>query len=179
MRRGRPTEQVVLDEEQRTALQSFAGSQSLPHGLVVRSQIVLLAAAGKHNGAVAQQVGMSRQTVGKWRERFIERGLEGLYDEYRPGRPRSVEDERIAGLIEKTLKTTPEGATQWSYRTMAQASGLSKSTVQRIWSAFGLQPHRQRHFKLSTDPFFIEKVRDVVGLYLNPPDNAVVLCVDE
>ena len=103
MRRGRPTEQVVLDEEQRTALQSFAGSQSLPHGLVVRSQIVLLAAEGKHNGAVAQQVGMSRQTVGKWRQRFIERGLEGLYDEYRPGRPRSVEDERLAGLIEKTL----------------------------------------------------------------------------
>ena len=179
MRRGRPTEQVVLDEEQRTALQSLAGSQSLPHGLVVRSQIILLAAAGNTDGAVAQQIGVTRQTVGKWRKRFLERGLEGLYDEYRPGRPRSVDDERIAGLIEKTLQTTPEGATHWSCRTMAQASGLSKSTVQRVWSAFGLQPHRQRHFKISTDPLFIEKVRDVVGLYLNPPDNAVVLCVDE
>ena len=111
MRRGRLTEQVVLDAEQRTALQSFAGSQSLPHGLVVRSQIVLLAAGGKHNGAVAEQVGMIRLSAGKWRQRLIERGLEGLYDEYRPGRPRSVEDERIAGLIEKTLKMIPEGAT--------------------------------------------------------------------
>ena len=136
MRRGRPTEQVVLDEEQLTALQSLAGSQSLPHGLVVRSQIILLAAAGNTDGAVAQQIGVTRQTVGKWRKRFIERGLEGLYDEYRPGRPRSVDDERIAGLIEKTLQTTPEGATHWSCRTMAQASGLSKSTVQRVWCRF-------------------------------------------
>ena len=130
----------------------------------MRSEIILLAAAGNTDGAVAQQIGVTRQTVGKRRKRFIERGLAGLYDEYRPGRLRSVDDERIAGLIERTLQTTPEGATHWSCRTMARASGLSKSTVQRVCSAFALQPHRQRHFKISTDPLFIEKVRDVVGL---------------
>ncbi len=179
MATGRPTVAVVLDDEQRAELRSFAASRSLPHGLVVRARIVLLAAEGKHNVEIAEEVGMSRQTVAIWRKRFLERGLEGLYDEYRPGRPRSIADERIAELINKTLKTTPEGATHWSCRTMAKAIEISKSTVQRVWTAFGLQPHRQEHFKISTDPFFIEKVRDIVGLYLNPPQNAIVLCVDE
>ena len=122
---------------------------------------------------------MSRQTVAKWRGRFVSRGLEGLYDEYRSGRPRSIDDERIAELVNSTLKSKPQGATQWSCRGMAETTGLSKSTVQRVWSAFGLQPHRQESFKLSTDAFFIEKLRDIVGLYLNPPQNALVLCVDE
>ena len=179
VRRGRPTEAVVLSEEQEKALQSFANSRSLPHGLVVRSRIVLSVAEGKYDSEVAKEVGKTRQTVALWRKRFIERGLEGLYAEYRSGRPRSIEDERIAGVVDKTLKTKPEGATHWSVRTMAEASGLSKSTVHRVWNAFGLQPHRYEHFKISTDPFFVEKVRDIVGLYLNPPQKAVVLCVDE
>jgi putative transposase len=170
---------VVLNQEQRVQLESFSRSRALPHALVVRAQIVLMAAEGKQNKQIAASTRMSRQTVAKWRERFVSRGLEGLYDEYRSGRPRSIEDERIAELVNKTLRSKPEGETQWSCREMAKTSGISKSTVQRVWSAFGLQPHRQEFFKLSTDPFFIEKMRDIVGLYLNPPENAVVLCVDE
>jgi transposase len=122
---------------------------------------------------------MSRHTVGKWRARFVGRGIEGLYDEYRSGRPRSIEDEQISQLVKKTLHSKPKGSTQWSCREMADATGISKSTVQRVWSAFGLKPHRQESFKLLTDPLFVEKLRDVVGLYLNPPENALVLCVDE
>jgi putative transposase len=170
---------VVLDQEQRTQLESFGRSRSLPHALVVRAQIVLLAAEGKKNTEIAEATGMTRQTVAKWRGRFVSGGVEGLYDELRSGRPRSIEDERIAELVNKTLQSKPEGETQWSCRGMAKATGLSKSTVHRVWSTFGLQPHRQESFKLSTDPFFIEKLRDIVGLYLNPPENAVVLCVDE
>lgn len=170
---------VVLEPLQREQLESFSRSRALPHALVVRAQIVLSAAEGKQNKQIAKATGMSRQTVAKWRGRFVRHGLEGLYDEYRSGRPRSIEDERIAELVNKTLQTKPEGQTQWSCREMASATGISKSTVQRVWSAFGLQPHRQESFKLSTDPFFIEKLRDIVGLYLNPPENAVVLCVDE
>jgi len=169
----------VLEPLQREQLESFRRSRSLPHALVMRAQIVLSAAEGKQNKQIAEATGMTRQTVAKWRGRFVSRGLEGLYDEYRPGRPRSIEDERIAELVTKTLRSKPAGETQWSCRGMADATGISKSTVQRVWSAFGLQPHRQESFKLSTDPFFIEKLRDIVGLYLNPPQNAVVLCVDE
>jgi len=170
---------VALEPQQRAQLESFRRSRALPHALVVRAQIVLLAAEGKANKEIAEAIGITRQTVAKWRARFVSQGLEGLYDEHRSGRPRSIEDERIAELITKTLKTTPEGETHWSCRGMAKSTGLSKSTVQRAWSAFGLQPHRQESFKLSTDPFFIEKLRDIVGLYLHPPENAIVLCVDE
>jgi putative transposase len=179
MREVSPEKTVVLDPQQRAQLESYSRSRALPHALVVRAQIVLLASEGKQNKEIAELTGTSRQTVAKWRERFVSRGLEGLYDELRSGRPRSIEDERIAELIKKTLESKPEGETHWSCRGMAKATGLSKSTVQRVWSAFGLQPHRQESFKLSTDPFFIEKLRDIVGLYLNPPENAVVLCVDE
>jgi putative transposase len=170
---------VVLEPEQRIQLESFARSRALPHALVMRAEIVLLAAEGKRNTEIAEASRVSRQTVAKWRERFVSGGLEGLYDEYRSGRPRSIEDERIAEMVNKTLRSKPEGATQWSCREMAKTTGMSKSTVQRVWSAFGLQPHRQESFKLSTDPFFIEKLRDIVGLYLNPPEKALVLCVDE
>jgi transposase len=170
---------VVLEPEQRVQLEAFARSRALPHALVLRAQIVLSAAEGKQNRQIAEATKMSRQTVAKWRQRFVSRGLEGLYDEYRSGRPRSIDDERIAELVNSTLKSKPQGATQWSCRGMAETTGLSKSTVQRVWSAFGLQPHRQESFKLSTDAFFIEKLRDIVGLYLNPPQNALVLCVDE
>ena len=170
---------VRLDERQRAELQSFSRSRSLPHALVLRARLVLLAADGMHSGTIAKQLGLSRSTVGKWRGRFAAAGIEGLYDEYRSGRPRSIEDERISQLVRKTLRSKPRGATQWSTREMAVATGISKSTVHRVWSAFGLKPHRQESFKLSTDPFFVEKLRDVVGLYLNPPENALVLCVDE
>jgi transposase len=176
---GRPTAPVVLSPEELQQIQSLANSRSMPHGLVRRAQIVLMAAEGQSNSAIAKKLGLSAPSVGKWRKRFLEQGLQGLHDELRPGRPRSIEDEKIAAAIQTTLQTIPEDGTHWSCRSLADATGLSKSTVQRVWNAFGLQPHRQRHFKLSTDPFFIEKVRDIVGLYLNPPDNAMVLCVDE
>jgi putative transposase len=138
-----------------------------------------LAADGMTNTDIAQQLGLSKPTVGKWRQRFIEQGLMGLYDELRPGAPRSIDDERIAELIRTTLKSKPKDGTHWTCRSIAEETKLSKSTVQRLWKAFSLQPHRQKHFKLSTDPFFVEKVRDIIGLYLNPPDKAMVLCVDE
>ena len=176
---GRPKAMLTLSPEEREQLQALAVSRSLPHGLVTRAKIVLAAADGQTNSAIAPKVDLSVSSVGKWRNRFLEQGLQGLHDELRPGRPRSIADEKIALAIKTTLQTKPEGGTHWSCRSLADSAGISKSTVQRVWNAFGLQPHRQGHFKLSTDPFFIEKVRDIVGLYLNPPDNALVLCVDE
>ena len=170
---------VTLDERQRQQLEAFERSRSLPHGLVLRAKIILAASKGEQSGRIAHKLGVSRHTVGMWRGRFAERGIEGLYDEYRSGRPRSIEDEQISQLVNKTLHSKPKGATQWSCREMAGTTGISKSTVQRVWSAFGLKPHRQESFKLSTDPLFVEKLRDVLGLYLNPPENALVLCVDE
>ena len=179
MKTGRPKRPLTLGREERQQLQPLASSRSLPHGLVRRVRIVLQAAEGMTNRAIAEKLGLSRATVGKWRARYLAQGLEGLHDELRPGRPRSIGDERVALLVRKTLQTKPRDGTHWSVRYMAAETKVSKSTVQRIWRAFDLQPHRQRHFKLSTDPFFVEKVRDIVGLYLNPPDKALVLCVDE
>ena len=170
---------VTLQPQQRRQLERLAASRSLPHAVVCRARAVLMAARGMANIAIAEKVGMTRETVGKWRKRFVQRGIGGLHDELRPGRPRTVSDEKVAALIKKTLETTPPDGTHWSCRRMAKETALSKATVQRIWSAFMLQPHRHKHFKLSNDPFFVEKVRDIVGLYLNPPDNAMVLCVDE
>jgi putative transposase len=171
--------QVVLEPEQRAQLDSLAASRSLPHALVTRARIVLMAADGMENIAIADEVGMSRVSVGKWRQRFAEAGVQGLHDELRSGRPRSIGDEQIAQLVSRTLRKQPKDATHWTTRLIAEDTAISKSTVQRVWNAFGLQPHRHKAFKLSNDPFFIEKVRDIVGLYLNPPENAVVLCVDE
>ena len=128
---------------------------------------------------VATRLGVGPHTIGKWRNRFIVDRIEGLYDEMRTGRPRTVEDQAVAELITKTLARKPKAATHWSVRAIAKETGITKSTVHRLFQLFGLQPHRTRNFKLSTDPFFVEKLRDVVGLYLNPPDKAVVLCVDE
>lgn len=176
---GRPLKPIDLSDLAREQLESMSRSRSLPHSLVQRAQIVLLAADGRANQDIAQEVGLGRETVGKWRRRFLERGLNGLYDEVRPGVPRSVDDEQVAEVLHKTLNTKPPEQTHWSVRLMAGETGVSAATVHRIWRAFGLQPHRQDYFKLSTDPFFIEKVRDIVGLYLNPPEHAVVLCVDE
>ncbi len=179
MRTGRPKEPVVLSEGKREQLNGIANSLSVPYGLARRVRIVLLAAEGVPNGTIAERVGLSHQTVCQWRQRYLQQGLAGLHDELRPGRPRSVSDEEVAMLVRKTIETKPENGTHWTIRAVANDTGLSRPTVHRIWRAFGLQPHRQRHFKLSTDPFFVEKVRDIVGLYLNPPDKAMVLCVDE
>jgi len=179
MRTGRPREPIVLSEEEREQLNGIANSRSLPHGLARRANIVLLAADGMPNSAIAERVNLSPQMVCKWRKRYLRQGLPGLHDELRPGRPRSVSDEEVAMLVRRTIETKPPDGTHWTIRAVAKDTELSRPTVHRIWRAFGLQPHRQRHFKLSTDPFFVEKVRDIVGLYLNPPDKAMVLCVDE
>lgn len=179
MPRGRPTTPVVLNDEEKDHLTSLAHSRSLPHGIVQRAQIVLACAEGEANSSIAKRLRVTNATVGKWRKRYLEQGLEGLHDELRPGRPRTHDDERVAEVINAALQTDPPDGTHWSVRSMAQETGISKSTVQRWFDLFGIQPHRQRHFKISNDPFFIEKVRDIVGLYLNPPDHAVVLCVDE
>jgi putative transposase len=179
MTRGRPKAILEVSVAQREQLESLAASRSLPAGLVNRARIVLLSAAGKTNQQIAAQVRLSPATVGKWRRRFLQQGVTGRHDELRPGRPRSISDEKIARLVRKTVESKPPDGTHWSIRRVARQTQLSKSTVHRIWQAFGLQPHRQRHFKLSNDPFFVEKVRDIVGLYLNPPESAVVLCVDE
>ena len=179
MRTGRPKVPITLSKEENEQLQSIANSRSLPYSLVKRSRIVLMAAEGTPNRTIAQKVGLSSQMVCKWRQRYIQQGLSGLHDELRSGRPRSISDEKVAVLVRKTLQSKPQDATHWTIRSVAKETKLSRPTVHRIWQAFGLQPHRQRHFKLSTDPFFVEKVRDLVGLYLNPPDKAMVLCVDE
>jgi putative transposase len=151
----------------------------LPFGLVRRAKIILLSAEGVSNTEIAVRINTSQPTVCQWRKRYIQRGIQGLHDELKPGRPRSIEDDKVAMVIRRTLDSKPKEATHWTLRSMARKTALSSATVFRIWQAFGVQPHRQEHFKLSTDPFFVEKVRDVVGLYLNPPDKALVLCVDE
>jgi len=179
MPRGRPVAPIVLNDDERTQLMSLANSRTLPHGLVSRAQIVLACADGEPSAAIAKRLKLNKNTVGKWRQRYRDLGIEGLHEELRAGRPRDIEDERVAEVINKALQTRPPDRTHWSVRSMAEHTGISKSTVQRWFELFGVQPHRQRHFKLSNDPFFIEKVRDIVGLYLNPPDHAMVLCVDE
>lgn len=176
---GRPLARLELTDQTKEQLKLMANSRSLSYGLVRRAQIVLLAAQGLNNIKIAHKVSLSDRMVGIWRQRFIDQGLMGLYDEPRPGGPRSISDQQVAELIEQTLKKKPKNATHWTCRSIAKETNLSKSTVQRIWSTFGIQPHRQKHFTLSTDPLFVDKVRDIVGLYLNPPDKAMVLCVDE
>jgi putative transposase len=171
---------LVLSGDEVQQLQALASSRSLPHSIVQRAQIVLACGAGETNTAIAKRMGLTGMTVGKWRKRYRELGLEGLHDELRPGRPRTYEDDTVAAVINRALQSKPtDGSTHWSARTLAAATGISKSTVHRWLQTFSLQPHRQKSFKLSTDPFFVEKVRDIVGLYLNPPDKAMVLCVDE
>ena len=178
-RRGRPTAEVVLSQEERETLERWARRPTSAQALVQRCRIVLAAATGEANGVIAARLGCHPATVGKWRRRFAERSLDGLHDEPRPGKPRSIGDDDVERVIVKTLQETPANATHWSTRSMAAATGMSQSAVSRIWRAFGLKPHQLESFKLSTDPLFIEKVRDIVGLYLNPPEAAVVLCVDE
>jgi transposase len=170
---------VVLTDGERAQLQAWARRPKSAQALALRSRIVLAAAEGLGNTQVAQRLGVQRSTVRIWRARFAAHRLDGLVDEPRPGRPRTVSDEQVEAVITRTLESAPANATHWSTRSLAAELGLSQSAVSRIWRAFGLQPHRQETWKLSRDPLFIDKVRDVVGLYLDPPERAVVLCVDE
>ena len=179
MASGRRMAALVLSEEERAELTSVAGRRNTAQALALRARIVLRCATGAENQQVAADLRIDKTTVGKWRRRFVERRMDGLRDEPRSGAPRTVDDARIEAVIVRTLESLPPDATHWSSRGMARASGLSISTVQRIWRAFGLQPHRLETFKLSTDPDFVAKVRDVVGLYVSPPAHAIVLCVDE
>ena len=176
---GKPAAAIELKEQERAELQRLASRRRTAQGLARRAKIVLLAAADFENKAIAARLGADENTVGKWRRRFAERRLDGLHDEPRPGAPRQIGDDEIAETIRLTLETTPPNATHWSLRGMAWATGYAPSTIHRIWHAFGLQPHRVETFKLSADPFFVEKVRDIVGLYLDPPERALVLSVDE
>jgi transposase len=170
---------LILSEEERRELTSLSHRSRSAPAVARRARIVLACAEGQDNGAVAKRLRMNRVTVGKWRSRFLRDRVAGLYDEPRPGAPRKITDDAIEQVVTRTLESKPRGATQWSTRSMARATGLSHASISRIWRAFGLQPHRSETFKLSPDPLLVEKVRDIVGLYLNPPEHAVVLCVDE
>ncbi len=176
---GRAAAEISLSEAERRELEGLVGRRKTSQGLARRARIVLAAAEGLENREIAEKVGACPNTVGLWRRRFAARRLDGLYDEPRPGAPRRIGDEKIAEVISRTLEETPPDATHWSLRSMAAAVGHAPSTVHWIWRAFSLRPHRSETFKLSSDPLFVEKVRDVVGLYLAPPDRALVLCVDE
>ena len=179
MRTGRPRTTVTVLPEERRSLEALARRSRSAPDLARRARIILACADGRETTAIARRLHVSPTTVCKWRGRFLADRLEGLFDEPRPGAPRTITDEQIEDVVVRTLETTPRGATHWSVRGMAKASGISPSSVNRIWRAFALQPHRTETFKLSPDPLLIEKVRDIVGLYMNPPDHAVVLCVDE
>ena len=179
MRTGRPKPALVLTGEERETLERWARRPTTAQALAQRARMVLRCAVGKTNAAVAREVGVTRQTVGRWRDRFVRKRVDGLLDAPRPGAPRQIGDADVERVVRLTLETKPREATHWSTRAMAMRCGLSQTAVSRIWRAFALQPHRVETFKLSKDPLFIEKVRDIVGLYLNPPDKALVLCVDE
>jgi len=179
MPRGRPIPSLTLTDFERETLERWIRRPKTAQALAQRARLVLACAGGKTNIAVAAQLQLNDHTVGKWRSRFLERRLDGLMDEPRPGAPRKISDADVERVVTLTLETTPEDATHWSTRSMARRADLSQSAISRIWRAFALEPHRTETFKLSSDPLFIEKVRDVVGLYLNPPDKALVLCVDE
>lgn len=176
---GRVADAVVLSAEERSFLAAQVRRQKVARSLSDRCRMILLCADGLASKDVAARLGFHEHTVGKWRRRFVRERIDGLTDEYRAGRPRTVSDEQVADIVRRTLETTPRGATHWSIRSMAVETGLSHTTIRRIWTAFGLQPHRSETFKLSTDPLFVDKVQDIVGLYLSPPDRAIVLCVDE
>ena len=175
---GRPNKALMINEADRLQLQSMVRSRSIPHSLVRRARIILRSGDGQSNREVARRW-VSAPAVSHWRRRYQERELAGLHDELRPGRPRTHDDEKVAELIKLVVEHKPEHATHWSVRSAAATTGISKSAVGRYFALFGLQPHRSKSFKLSTDPFFVEQVRDLVGLYLNPPDKALVLCLDE
>jgi len=176
---GRPKAVLTVSDEERNTLAAWARRPKTSQQLALRSRIVLACGEGRANAEVAEALGVSQATVGKWRKRFVEKRLDGLLDEPRPGAPRTITDEVVDRIVAQTLESKPKNATHWSTRSLAEAEGLSQTAVSRIWRAFGLKPHRTENFKLSTDPLFVDKTRDVVGLYMNPPDRAIVLCVDE
>ncbi len=178
-RMGRPKAELTLSDEERAALEGWVRRGSTPQAWAMRCRIILACAEGASNKDVAAQLGSTPQAVGRWRSRFVQYRIAGLGDMPRPGGPRTVTDEQVAAVVTRTLESTPKNATHWSTRSMAKEMGLSQSSVSRIWRAFGLQPHRSEAFKLSTDPYFVDKVHDVVGLYLDPPERALVFCVDE
>jgi transposase len=176
---GRPLESLTLSDDERQTLERFARGRSVSQGLAVRARMILGCASGQPNRDVARTLKVTEQTVGKWRRRFIEGRIVSLSDASRPNVHRKLSDERVEELVRFTLQTKPKGCTHWSTRKMAKLAGVSQSSVSRVWRAFELKPHRHRTFTLSTDEFFVEKVRDIVGLYMSPPDHAVVLCLDE
>lgn len=176
---GRPVEQFELSLDEREKLTLLVRTPKTSQAMSLRARIVLAYASGMSNTAVAEQLAITRPTVGKWRQRFIDFRLDGILDEPRPGAPRTITDAQVEQVVTSTLETMPRQGTHWTTRLMAQKTGLSQTAIVRIWHAFGLKPHLVEHFKLSKDPLFVEKVRDIVGLYLNAPDRAVVLCVDE
>lgn len=178
-RTGRPTARVTLTKDEQAELERWARRARSARRLAFRAKLILASAAGQSDFAVGAQFRTKPHTVGFWRKRFIAARLNGLLDEPRPGRPREITDEKVEQVVVATLETTPKGATHWSTRQLAERQGLSHTTIGRIWRAFGLQPHRSESFQLSADPLLVEKVRDIVGLYMSPPDNALVLCVDE
>lgn len=178
-RTGRPKAELTLTDEEREVLIRYARRATIGQRVAMRARIVLNCAEGFSNSEVARDMRISPPTVGKWRRRFVADRLDGLHDEPRPGVPRKITDEKVEEVVVKTLETKPKNATQWSTREMAKKIGMSQSTIGRIWRAFGLQPHRSKTFTLSKDPLLVEKVRDFAGLYMSPPDHAVVLCVDE
>lgn len=180
MPRGRPHQRPLLvGQADRAELRRWSQRPKSSHALAQRASLILRCAEGDPSNQVARDLRVTNATVWKWRKRFLDRGVAGLLDEPRCGAPRTISDEKVEAVVTATLETIPQDATHWSTRSMAAQSGISHASVKRIWQAFGLQPHRVQTFKLSTDPQFIEKVRDIVGLYLNPPDKALVLCVDE
>lgn len=179
MRTGRPKLPLTIAATDQEKLELLARRPKTAQRVAIRAKIVLRAGEGLGNQEIARRLGVTGSTVGKWRERYRVSGMEGLSDEPRPGAPRSITDAEVEAAVTKTLETLPQAATQWSTRSLASEVGLSQSAVVRIWHSFGLQPHRSETFKLSTDPYLVEKVRDIVGLYLNPPEHAIVLCVDE
>jgi transposase len=179
MRTGRPIPELIVSGAERETLENWARRPKSAQALALRARMILRCAGGLTNTQVAGQLQVRIATVGKWRQRFADRRLDGLLDEPRPGAPRTVSDSDVERALTMTLESTPKDATHWSTRSLAKESGLSRTTVGRIWRAFALQPHRSETFKLSNDPLFIDKVRDIVGLYMNPPDRALVLCVDE
>lgn len=176
---GRPKAELVLTSEERTELQRLARRRKTANGIAIRARIVLRCSTGKDNIDVAEELGVHANTVGRWRRRFLSDRVDGLFDEPRVGRPRTVSDDDVERVVDATLHSTPKGATHWSSELLAREIGLSKNAVLRIWRAFGLRPGKSESFSLSKDPQFVEKVRDIVGLYMSPPDNALVLCVDE
>ena len=178
-RPGRPKAELSLTDEERSTLERLTRRRKSAQAMALRARIILASAAGATNVAVAEELGVGPATVGKWRRRFLASRLDGLFDEPRPGAPRKISDEQVEAVIVKTLEAKPSDATHWSTRSMAKAMGMSQTSISLIWRAFGLQPHRTESFKLSADPLFVDKVRDIVGLYLDPPERAVVLCVDE